>query len=422
LALTISRSAQKSGYLESRFTVIYLFFLMPNLSARRFNSGKETAAIAWLGAIIGIITVVALYEQIFGAHVEDITDIYDHLLVVKDMGPDGPWNLYSLFFLLVYILSFGSKDYIVLALAGTAVITASVIAKGILSYFVLRKATPSIWLAALMALALILVMPLPNWWRPEQLYLDKIVPTIWFNSTAMLTMPFAIWLFFAAAKWLKEGTTSSFLWVLVSAVLSVLTKPNFILAFLPVLGGVVLARALVSRSATSFWKLLLVIGLAALVGLILYIQSKEPVSSGPFGNPNAAEESVHVGFAPLAVWRLYSPNIPVSLLLSVVFPLGVAVLYFNEIKRDTSVLLAWAVLLVAIAQYALLAETGQRFIDANWIWASNFAMYLVFLVSTAVLLAQRRSTRFYFLAVLFGLHLASGIYYYARVALGLGYY
>jgi hypothetical protein len=396
--------------------------MMPDSSARSFNNGKDTAAITWLGAIIGILTVVALYEQVFGPHTKDITDIYDHLLVVRDMTPHGPLNLYSLFFLLVYILSFGSKDYIVLALVGTAVITASVIAKGILSYFVLRKATPSIWLAAGASLALILVMSLPNWWKPDQLYLDKIVPTIWFNSTAMLTMPFAIWLFYAVVRWLEQATTSRFLWVVVASILSVLTKPNYMLAFLPVLGGVALVRVLISRNVTAFRNLGLVAGLTALVGVILYIQSKEPVSSGPFGNPDAAEESVHVVFAPLAVWRLYSPNIPVSLFLSVVFPLGVAVLYFSEIKRDTSVVLAWAVLLVAIAQYALLAESGERFMDANWIWASNFAMYLVFLVSTAVLLAQRRSRRFYFLAVLFGLHLASGIYYYARVALGLGYY
>jgi hypothetical protein len=102
--------------------------------------------------------------------------------------------------------------------------------------------------------------------------------------------------------------------------------------------------------------------------------------------------------------------------------LGVVLLYFKESKRDVSILLAWGVLVVAIAQYALLAETGERFADANWIWASNIAMYLVFLVSTVVLLAQPRSKRFYFLSALLTCHIAAGVYYYARVAIGLGYY
>jgi hypothetical protein len=126
--------------------------------------------------------------------------------------------------------------------------------------------------------------------------------------------------------------------------------------------------------------------------------------------------------APFEVWRLYSPNIPVSLLLSIAFPLGVAVLYFKEIKTDVSVLLAWGVLVVAIAQYALLAETGERFTHANWIWASNFAMYVVFLVSTVVLLTQPRTMRFYFSMTLLAFHVIIGVCYYAKIALGLGFY
>jgi len=395
---------------------------MSDLGVGRFSPGKDRVVVVWLGVVIGILTVVAIYEQVFGSHTTDITDIYDHLLVIKDMSPHGPWNLYSLYFLLVYALSFGSKDYIVLALTGTAVITASVIAKGILSYFVLRRATPNKLLAALLSLALIVVMSLPNWWKPEQLYLDKIVPTIWFNSTAMLTMPFAILLFFATIKWFNQDTIGNFCWVGLFSLLSVLTKPNYILAFLPVLGLVALVQAAIRRNRSGFQNLLLLVGLSALVGGILYIQSTEPVSSGPFGNPNASEESVHIAFAPFAVWRLYSPNVPVSLLLSVAFPLGVILLYYQEVKTDVSVLFAWGVFLVATAQYALLAETGERFADANWIWASNIAMYLVFLVSTVVLLAQPRSKRFYFLGALLALHVAAGIYYYARVALGMGYY
>lgn len=386
---------------------------------------KKVGLPIWLGAVIGVITVAALYRQVFGPHTEYITDVYEHLLVVRDMGPSGPWHLYSLFFPLVYALSLGSKSYTVIAIVAIVVITISVIAKGLITYFVVLEAAANRKLAMLLALALLVVAPLPNWWKPEYIYLDKIAPNIWFNSTAMLAMPFALLLFYAAVRWLKERSMRSFAWVVLFSTLSVLTKPNFVLAFLPLLGvaGVIL---LIHASIAQRWKplreVVLIGALLVAVCAMLYAQSAAPVSAGPTGNPNGTLEDVRVIVAPFEVWRLYSPNIPISLLLSIAFPLGVAVLYFKEVKTATSVLLAWAVFVVAIAQYVLLAEAGRRFTDANWIWGSNIAAYLLFVVSTVTLLSRPRTRRFYFLIAILALHVCSGVFYYARIALGLGFY
>jgi hypothetical protein len=393
----------------------------PKLDESRRNDNKAAAPI-WFGIAIATMTVVVLYPQIFGPHKVYIADIYAHLLVVRDMTPSGPWHLYSVFFALVYVLSFGSKNYDVIAIVATVVLTASVVAKGLITYFVLLKAAATRRQAALLSFALMLIAPLPNWWKPDWIYIDKIVPNIWFNSTAMLTMPFAILLFYATIKWLEDRTIRSFVWIAIFSILSVLTKPNYILAFLPVLGIFAVINGVVGRRRGWIRDVLLVTALLLVVFGILYIQSIEPISSGPSENPNASNEVVQVMLAPFEVWRLYSPNIPVSLLLSIAFPLGVAVLYFKEIKTDVSVLLAWGVLVVAIAQYALLAETGERFTHANWIWASNFAMYVVFLVSTVVLLTQPRTMRFYFSMTLLAFHVIIGVCYYAKIALGLGFY
>jgi hypothetical protein len=394
---------------------------MSDSSVRRSDRG-DIAAIVWLGIIIGILTVVALYEQVFGSHTADITDIYDHLLLVKDLSTKGTgWNLYSLFFALDYLLSFGSKNYDVIAWVGVSILTASVIAKGLLSYFVIRKAPCGQVSSALASLALILIMPLPDWWKPSVLYLDKIAPTIWFNSTAMLAVPFAILLFFAALKWLDEPTIPRFLWVGLFSLLSVLSKPNYVLAIAPVVGAVVVIKAGVQRKPQIIRACFLYAGLTLVLAAVLGFQYYDTTSSGPWADAVTGKQTTHIILAPFAVWSLYSPNIPVSLLLSIAFPISVVAVYFEQVRPNVTLGLAWVVLVVALLQYVLFAEGGELFWDANWIWGSNIAVYIVFLVSTAVFLAQPRSPRFYFVLILFSLHLAAGIYYYVKVALGLGY-
>ena len=375
-----------------------------------------------LGILIGGLTIIALWPQIFGPNPADITDIYDHLLLVKDMGTKGSsWNLYSLFFVLVYILSFGSKNFGVIAWAGTVILTASVIAKGLLSYFLLRKTSCGQLSAALVSVALVLIMPLPNWWKPGEIYLDKIAPTIWFNSTAILAMPFAILLFLATVEWLERPRTVSLLWVLVFSLLSVLTKPNYVLAIVPVVWVILFVRAGVHGNSKTIRPLLFYAGLTLIVLCVLGFQYLDTFNSGPSGDPTNREEASHIIVAPFVVWSIFSPNIPASLLLSVAFPLSVAVLYFEKIRHNFKLTLAWAVWAVAVLQYVLLAESGDRLTDGNWGWGSNIAMYIVFLMSAAVFMAQARSPRFYFVLTLFSLHLISGIYYYIKLALGLGY-
>ena len=83
--------------------------------------------------------------------------------------------------------------------------------------------------------------------------------------------------------------------------------------------------------------------------------------------------------------------------------------------------MAWGVFAIAVLQYVFLAESGESLADGNWGWGSNIAVYILFLVSAMVVLQQPRSWRYYFVAMFFGLHLASGIYYFAKIANGVGY-
>jgi hypothetical protein len=395
---------------------------MSDSGAIGFNKSETRWVVILLALITAVLTVIALYPQIFGPHTDDITDIYDHLRMVQNMSLRGPWNLYSLFFILTYVLSFGSKNYYVLGLVGMAVLTAAVVAKAILSYYLVEKTAPSKAVAGLISLALILAMPLPNWWDPDEIYVDKIAPNIWFNSTAILNMPFDVLLFFAAVKWLESQSVRNSIWLAVFSVLSVLTKPNYVLAFFPVLGFIVLVRAIAKRNRGALHTLLFCTGLALVICGVLVAQYADTFTGTSSVPEISTSEVSPLEIAPLLVWSQYSPNITASLLLSIAFPLSVTVLCFKQIKNNAAVTLAWAVFAVALLQYMLLAERGEALAMGNWGWGSNFAMYILFLVSTMVLVSQPRSPRFYFAATLFGFHVASGIYHYLKVARGEGYY
>jgi hypothetical protein len=379
--------------------------------------------LVWLGIIVAVLTLIILYPQVLVHQNEEFNDVYEQIQAVQAISDHGPWNLYSIFYLLVYTLSFGSRNIYILIYVTIGLLMASVTAKWLLSYYVLEKTSHSRLLAMFISLGLVLVMPLPNWWKPDQIYIDKIAPNIWFDATTILTTPFAILLFFSALRWLEALTLRTFIWVAVSTLLSVLTKPNYVLAFYPILGLVVLIRAASKGRHDTRRALLLYTGLGLVLCGILYFQYLDTIAKGGvWADPSVSKGSAHVVFAPLAVWSLYSPNIPASLLLSLVFPLSVVALYFKEVKTNAGIGLAWSVLAIAILQYALLAETGTNFGAANWSWGSNIAMYLLFLVSASVVVSQQRSPRFYFVMTFFCLHLVSGIYHYVKLTLGGGYF
>jgi len=383
---------------------------------------KSRAVVILLATAIAVLTFGVLYMPIFGPQTRDLGDLHDHLVVVQHMASEWTGNIYSLFFLLAYALSLGSKDLYIISCVAAVLLTVCVVAKTVISYVVIEKPAGNSIKAAFISLALCLVMPLPSWWKPSEFFLDKIAPNVWFNATAIVTVPFAIVLFFTALKWLESQTFRWFAWVAVFSVLSVLTKPNYILAFFPLLGLIVLIRALVERRSAAVRALLWLGGLGVLLSAILLVQYYACVTSGPWAGSGPGQESSHIAFSPFAVWSLYSPNIPASILLSVAFPLAVLALYFRESKHDSAVVLAWASLAIAIFQYALLAETGETFPDQNWIWGSNVAMYLLFLVSARLWVSQRPSGKFYLVALVFGLHVGAGIYYYLKLALGIDYF
>jgi hypothetical protein len=294
--------------------------------------------------------------------------------------------------------------------AALAVATAAVVAKVVLTFRRIRAAsgsTASFWAA----LGLLFAMPLFNWWKFPDPYLGQISPNVWHNPPAIVVLPLALMLFAAAARLTITDRLGAFAGASALALLNCMAKVNYLLALVPCWSVLLGARA---RSAwlagRTGWRR------PAIVFLLLGV----PVAGA------LAWQAVRLGatgggvaVAPLTVWRLFSPDIPASILLSIAFPASVLAFFFDTGRRPPPLVLAWSVLLVAVLQMALLAETGPRSAHGNFFWGAYTANYLLFVESAVVLATAPRSWRSIASWSLLGGHALVGLFYAARLAAGL---
>jgi len=95
--------------------------------------------------------------------------------------------------------------------------------------------------------------------------------------------------------------------------------------------------------------------------------------------------------APLAVLRHYAPMDSVSVLQRIMsdiaFPIGVVALWPTA-RRFPALVVAWSAYGVGLSQAFLLAESGPRLLDGNFIWSPQLATFGL-MTASAAFLAQR---------------------------------
>jgi hypothetical protein len=367
--------------------------------------------------------LVALAARQFGPYLErgDL-DHGVHLRFVQALAAGARLLPHFGYHLLVALAAGLSTDLDELRRAAQAVLSLLVLAKLALSLGLARallaraesRLAPAA--ALLLALALFFVAPLPNWWRPEDIYLGQLSPTVWHNPTVIAALPLAVasfWAFLLPVP--RRARDECLAGVLLG--LSVLAKPNFALAFLPAAGLLRLLGGgrLAQRLAGIAW-------LSVPAVLALGWQYHQAVATG-LAVPGEGVLAVQ----PLEVWQGYSPHPLVSALVSLAFPLAVAAVVGRRARLGRALAAAWLLALVAVAQFALLAEPGPRLDDGNYYWGVVPAVYLLFLVSACELLARggepaaagggwRGSGRVARIAcwAILALHVASGVWLYLQ--------
>jgi hypothetical protein len=338
------------------------------------------------------------------------SDHTSHLGLVLDLIERSRWQPHFLYHLAVGAASGWQSSPGHLAAAGAVVLTLAAVARTLLTYCLIDPEGRRPVRTLLFCWALLLAMPLWNWWKFPIIYLGQVTPNVWHNPTFVFAMPFTLALFMQAARYLREPTRRNLAMVGLLMPLNAVAKPNYLLAFGPcwamLLGARCVGSFRIGWAAARRAMVDLMIGFGPAV-VALWIQYVTTFTSQAPGGQR-------IVLAPLNVWSLYSPNIPASILLGIAFPLATLIGYPQQTFSDSRLILAWAVLAVAILQFALLSETA-RMSHANFAWGSYMADHVLFALCCSLLHRQRGGPRYWIAVAVLALHVLAGSFYLVRL-------
>lgn len=263
-------------------------------------------------------------------------------------------------------------------------------------------------------------------WGYDYIYrcIGAYTPNPYWNATYMAVRPFSIVCFFQTADILGEYK-EKFQWKQgiffgIILFLATFTKPSFTFIIVPVI-GIVLIKELISSRGTS-WGTAFRLGCCMLpTGILLLYQY-----FGVFGGEGqSVSEELGIGFEIGKAWHLYSTNIPLSLMMALLFPFAVLVLNLKELKRNRYFRLAWQVLLVGFLTLLCLYEKGFRFSHMNFSWGYMHGLFLIYMISTLQILKNATEWRYWLYKIyiipeiaLWAYHLQHGIEFFLYMLQG----
>src|SRR3989344_7011774 len=321
-----------------------------------------------------------------------------------------------------YAVFFASQwGHVSMEAAAALVLTASAALMFTVLFYVLYREWMGQYGVVFIGILVSLLMTVTPIYAPffnKNLYLGQGSPSIWHNPTTIVVEPFAV-IGFALTVYLLSQSwtirkTSLISLAACTLLISTFIKPNFVLVFIPSLAIFSVARSLWHRR----WNDVFTAFVIAIPSVVLLIfQCIRLTASGGFA----------IDF--LTVWRLFTPNVFVSLLLALAFPLAYAAFHWRDILRSDALFLSWMCVLVGIMQFGLLREVGERWSQANWGWGYCIALQLLFLYTVADFfggiskgessgktwrLKWKEGITMLFLA----LHGMGGVFYFARFLAG----
>lgn len=371
-----------------------------------------------LGAVVILAIAIALPAYIrLSDPVHIVSDIPLHAALARDTVLNRGWISYSLWYPLLFITTGGASDPAAMQVSAVVFLTLATVARAVVAYVLVARETARPVVAALGAVVILLAMPIVNPLDPTDIYLGQLTANVWHNSTTILVAPFALAAFGAGVSLLRSPRVGRAIVFSVTIVLVVLMKPSYALAFLPVFGIVLLVQLWRTRTKLRWAFAIVGVGfipvvvlLAVQYGLVFHSYQPDTV------------RKTYISPAPFAVWRAYSDNIPISILVSLLGPVVVFAILPRLQRIAIDVVLAWSTFLVALLQLIVLAEReSDRSIDldGNFFWGAYTALLVVFLVSVVALARafpswpqQRgRQVALVIAIVVLAAHVATGLVY-----------
>ncbi len=258
-----------------------------------------------------------------------------------------------------------------------------------------------------------------KFWSYDYIYRCNGIYTAnpFWNATFLAVRPFTVVSFFLSARVLSEYE-ERFSWkdgilLGVSLFLATFTKPSFTFILGPVLAVTVFWRLFTRKFA--YWKNTAALCCCLLPTVLLLVYQFR----GVFMGSNSRGEETGIGFGIGKTWHHFTGNIPLCVMMALLFPFSVLVLNWKELRRNGAFRLAWQIMAVGFLSFLALYEKGFRFGHMNFSWGYMHGLFFVFLISILQIFknAMKRESFMYklFLApelVTYFYHLICGIVFF----------
>jgi hypothetical protein len=245
-------------------------------------------------------------------------------------------------------------------------------------------------------------------------------PNLWHNQPLLIVKPLAFLATLLMIRFIVSEPEHNKWWHYVTIplllVLSCYTKPNFSFVIIP--ATVIYVMLGYSTNVRLHIRVALLLAPALAVLCVQYLST--------YTHSGASD---HIQFDCLGVWRLMSPNVGVSILLVLAFPLAVLCFRFGSAIHNPQLMFSWLLTGVAIAQFALLAEE-VKYGHGNFSWGYAIVLPLLFVFSTCEFLKWIKEcsrpklsvrVKVVIAALLFSLHVYSGAFYFIYMLSGGSY-
>lgn len=366
---------------------------------------------------LGVLGVTAAYLLIFQREVAGQlqSDLPLHLQYAQTLA----WEplVYPLFH--YSVLAIHTLTSLNLAQSAVLILTTTVVLSGLILFRVLHGKIGQIYPWPVVVLVICALFSTAAVYLPmfcEKIYLCYGSQNSIHNPTTIFSKPFAylaVILFCQMVIGARQQRLRTSLVTTVMLVLGAFAKPNFALAFIfsaPIF-------LWWNRSELNDRRDQVIAAMPVIVlAVVLAVQY---ALSYQFGR--SAQDDNHIVFDFLGVARLYSPNPLIAMILLTAFPIATVASY-PSMLRDRLFGLTLLTLLVAVAQYWVLAEQGSRYRDGNFGWGLEVVLPLLFALCAAEVMARLRQAsspadriKAALLLMLFSAHLVSGMLYLKQV-------
>lgn len=387
-----------------------------------------------LDAILVFLFSVIIFSLIIKYIGTDIPVHINRAIEINQQHTSYPANF--LFYFLINLFSLFSNNISIVTSVTTLILSLSVAFKYTISKQMIYDLTPNHnsqkyanKTITFFALALLSFFAIPDFYAVfilEKMYLGRLTPIVWHNSTVILLFPFAILLFGQQVKILKKDTLptiKSLIVITFLILINIIIKPSFIFVFLPVFFIIILSQFNRENLKEIIFKMtpLILGGLLIIIQylLIYYFQ---------FGS--FAKDDIHIAIgAPFQVIGSWIPYwyIPIAFILSLALPIY-SIIFYREILKFKPFLYSIYLSVFGILISAFIIETGSSLSAGNFTWQNVICTYILFLTTLIYLIPEllspnkKGNKKLFGLKLIFTLHVFSGVLYLLKMLVTLSYY